>query len=712
MARVRSGSPAHHPDGRLLAHAASFARRQSRLTLAFMKNTACFAALLALLAAPAAFARPMTEQDVARTEAVAAMAVAPDGSRIAYLLASFPDVTQGEKDGKARLSLQLAWGPGQERDYLPADMNVGAARFSPDGKLIAFLWADKGGKDAVWGIPVDGGGHRKLAEVAGANVLDFAWSPDGATLYLLADPGEDARRKAEVEAGFDAQVFEEDYRFNRLFAARVSRKPDRDPRPIAVPGFVSGFKLSPDGRRALIETAPSPSVDDSYTRKRLQLIDLPGGVAGKMIQTEGKIGDYEWSPDGKAIALIAATDSHDPAPTTLYLVDTASGAMRALNQGAAEAAQDAQWLADGRLAAVIHLGAQSRYRTYRADGTPDQELDPGPLILQSLAAAGGTIALRADSPAHPEELFVLRDGAFQRWTHHNPWLSDIDFGAQRTLSYTARDGQRIEGILIEPVGGVKKGGAPTILDVHGGPEAHESNGWITNYGGPGQVAAARGYAVFLPNYRGSTAYGSTFSRQHQGDFAGKEFDDLVDAKRALVAAGVTDPARVGITGGSYGGYATAWGATAQSEEYAAAVMFVGLSDNISKFGTTEIPNEMHLVHELAWPWEEWQFMLERSPIYQAGKAKTPLLILHGLKDTRVDPGQSLELYRHIKTRTDTPVRLVLYPGEGHGNRAAAARYDYNLRMMGWFDRYLLGKGDKGDGRMPPARLPLPTDKEP
>jgi dipeptidyl aminopeptidase/acylaminoacyl peptidase len=266
----------------------------------------------------------------------------------------------------------------------------------------------------------------------------------------------------------------------------------------------------------------------------------------------------------------------------------------------------------------------------------------------------------------------------------------------------------VEGILIEPVGGVKKGqGAPTILDVHGGPEAHESNGWNTNYGGPGQVAAGRGYAVFLPNYRGSNAYGVAFSKAHQGDYAGKEFNDLVDAKQALVAMGITDPGRVGITGGSYGGYATAWAATALSEEFAAGVMFVGISNQISKFGTTEIPREMYLVHSRKWPWEDWQFMLERSPIYHAGKARTPLLILHGMDDTRVDPEQSFQLYRNIKLRTDTPVRLVLYPGEGHGNRRAAARYDYNLRMMRWFDRYLKPAQGKGTA-MPPPRLDLPA----
>ena len=242
------------------------------------------------------------------------------------------------------------------------------------------------------------------------------------------------------------------------------------------------------------------------------------------------------------------------------------------------------------------------------------------------------------------------------------------------------------------------------MDIHGGPEAHESNGWLTNYSGPGQVAAGQGYAVFLPNYRGSTGYGVAFAKAHQNDYAGKEFNDIVDAKRHLVAAGIADTNRTGITGGSYGGYASAWGATAHSAEYAASVMFVGITNQISKFGTTDIPREMYNVHSRKWPWEDWQSMLEASPIYHVDKADTPVLIMHGEEDPRVAPSQSYELYRNIKVRTDTPVRLVLYPGEGHGNRQAAARYDYNLRMMEWFDSYLK-TGDR-DAPMPDARPKL------
>lgn len=639
------------------------------------------------LAATAA-ARPMTPEDVARLEAVGAIAVSPDGTRVAYTSAKLPDVTAGEDNGTTKSSLSIAWNAETAREFLPRDVNPGSVAFSPDGRMVSFLWAKGEEKRSVWGIPVDGGAQRKLAEVKDTAVRQYAWSPDGATLYLLTGAEEDKARAKAKKAGFDAVVYEEELTMNRLFAATVGAEPDKAPRAITVPGYVSEIKPLPDGSRLMIKTAPTPLVDDEYTSTRVNILDLATGKA-TVVATPGKIDDAEISPDGTQLSLIAAVDANDPAPTTLHLVDTATGAIRALNGGAAEAAVDAEWLPDGRLASVIHVGARSLLRVYKADGTLDHEHPGGDLILTGVEAAGGTIAVRANSPQHPTELFVWQDNAFNRWTRHNPWLAEITFGKQSAVTYTARDGQVVEGVLIEPVGPVPKGGAPLIMNVHGGPEAHESNGWQTAYSKPGQVAAGKGYAVFLPNYRGSTGYGVAFAKQHQGDYAGKEFDDIVDAKRHFVAKGLADPNRVGITGGSYGGFASAWGATAHSEEYAASVMFVGISNNVSKFGTTDIPNEMYLVHERKWPWEEWDQLMERSPIAHVGKAETPILIMHGEEDTRVDPSQSYELYRHIKTRKpDTPVRLVLYPGEGHGSQKAAARYDYTLRMMEWFDTYL------------------------
>ena len=319
------------------------------------------------------------------------------------------------------------------------------------------------------------------------------------------------------------------------------------------------------------------------------------------------------------------------------------------------------------------------------------------VIIRSIDAHPGqqVAAAVADSPSHPSEVFLLKSGSAPvRLTHSNPILEERELARQEVMRYQARDGQDLEMIVVHPFKKPRRGGSPLVLIIHGGPEAHYSNGWMSRYANPAQALAAEGFLVAYPNYRGSTGRGVEFSKMGQHAYAGPEFDDFVDAKKHLVDAGLADPDNTGVTGGSYGGFASMWAASALTEHFAAAVAFVGISDQLSKFGTTDIPTEMYNVHARAWPWENWQWMLERSPIYYAGQVKTPLLIMHGAEDPRVHPSQSMEMYRHVKVRTETPVRLVFYPGEGHGNRRVAAQFDYGLRMMRWMNHYLQGSGDE------------------
>jgi dienelactone hydrolase len=239
-----------------------------------------------------------------------------------------------------------------------------------------------------------------------------------------------------------------------------------------------------------------------------------------------------------------------------------------------------------------------------------------------------------------------------------------------------------------------------ILCVHGGPEARDDAGWQTGYSKPGQMAAAQGIATFYPNYRGSTGRGVAFSELSQGDPGGKEFDDLVDAVDHLVSIGLVDKAKVGVTGGSYGGYATAWCSTKFTDRFAAGVMFVGISDKISKVGTTDIADEDFFVHLKKRPWDDWQMLLERSPIYWAGAEQDAAD--HPAREGR-SAGESRAVARAVpasEAARTAPVRLVMYPGEGHGNRKACARLDYNLRMMQWMVHYLKGPG----GAMPPYEI--------
>jgi dipeptidyl aminopeptidase/acylaminoacyl peptidase len=375
------------------------------------------------------------------------------------------------------------------------------------------------------------------------------------------------------------------------------------------------------------------------------------------------------------------------------------------------------WRDAGTVVAMADEGMATTVSAVDAATGARQVLVPagGPAMWAlSLSADGTRAAYVASTATRPWEVFGgALAGPLRALTDGNGWLDQRLLARQEVVRYKARDGLELEGVLIYPVSERAERRYPLVLVVHGGPEGNYKDGWMTNYGMPGQVAAGRGYAVFHPNYRGSTGRGVAFSKTSQGDPGGKEFDDLVDGVDHLVAAGLVDTARVGVTGGSYGGYATAWLATRYSERFAAGVMMVGISDKISKTGTTDIPEEELLVHARKRPWQDWQHFLERSPIYHADKGRTPLLVVHGARDPRVNPGQSLEMHRFLKLHGQAPVRLVLYPGEGHGNAKAAARLDYSLRQLRWLEHYLThGR----DAAKPPRRLRYeppgsPTEKK-
>ncbi len=288
-------------------------------------------------------------------------------------------------------------------------------------------------------------------------------------------------------------------------------------------------------------------------------------------------------------------------------------------------------------------------------------------------------------------------------TDINPGLKTKTLGKQEVIRYNARDGKEIEGLLIHPVGCDPGTQYPLVVYVHGGPESHHSNGWLSRYSTPGQVMAGRGYLVMYLNYRASTGYGVDFAMEGFMDPAGKEFDDIADGIEYAVKAKGADPDRVGLAGGSYGGYASGWFATYYTKYVKAVCMFVGISNNISKRGTTDIAYEELYVHSGKLLEEQWQLDLERSPIYWAHQSKTATLIYGGAADTRVHPSQSIELYRRMKMNDHPAVRLVQYPGEGHGNRNQVGRIDVLYRQMEWLDWYVKELNPL-DGPMPPLDI--------
>lgn len=670
----------------------------------------CVAAALCLtLAGPLAADRPMTPEDVARLRQATDVEISPDGETVAYLL-SVPRAPFEEEDGPARKELHVVRPEEESRPYVSGEVNVDALTWWPDGKALAFT-AKRGDDEyaALYRIPIDGGEARQILGHE-TKIEAFAVSPGADRIVLVAKRKAPEKRDELKENGFDAEVFEEVLEPSRLWLSQRGEDGEYgEPELLDVEGHASSVDWCLGGDALLVALAPTPLVDDSYTSKRLHVVDSGTGAIRTTIETPGKIGDSAWSPDCSRVALVAAADAHDTAAGRLMVADAASGEFRDLWPGYEGHVRDVAWADRETLLVLGDEGVESVLYSAGLDGTSEILLGAGDAVWNDLEVAGGVVAMLGQTARHPREAFVLPGEAAepQRLTDSNPWLGEIAFGAQETFTWTARDGLELEGILIRPLDEQPDERYPLILSVHGGPESHDRDGWLTSYNDPGHVGAGRGYAVLYPNYRGSTGRGVEFARSSQGRPAAEEFDDLVDAVDALVEAGIADADRVGITGGSYGGYATAWASTRYSDRFAAGVMFVGISDKLSKLGTTDIPEEMHLVHERKRIWEDWQHFLEASPIYYVEQAKTPLLIMGGTADTRVHPGQSLELFRYLDIMGQTPVRLVRYPGEPHGNRRAASRYDYHLRMLRWFDHYLQGPG----GDKPPAEIDYPLQEE-
>lgn len=631
---------------------------------------------------------------IAQLQYVTSVAISPDGKHIAYTRSVQRDPMKDE-DGSAWTELHVVDAKGESRPYITGKVNVGSVQWTPDGSGIAFL-AKRAGDDhtTLHILPIDGGESRPTVR-HDTDVSKLAFSVDGKRVAFLAKEPL-AKEVLEFQAkGFRQEIYEEDWRPTKVWI--TSADGSEDARALDLPGSASSVCWRPNSKQLAVVLAPTPLVDDSYMFKRIRIVDADTGKIVEKIENPGKLGAIAWSPDGSHLAMISGADIGDPRDGRLMVTRVPSdGVFQDLMPEFEAHVSSFHWKDKDTLMWAAGEGTAGVVGEVDLDQTKRVLISGSDPVLSSLSLAdNGTVAaFVGNSAEHPSEVFLLDENAetARRMTDSNPWLEDMELSNQEVVKWTARDGLELEGVLVYPLHYESGRKYPLMLIVHGGPEAHVSDGWVTSYSRPGQAAAARGFAVFYPNYRGSTGRGVEFSKMGQADAAGKEFDDLVDAVDHLVEIGLVDKEKVGITGGSYGGYASAWGATYYSDRFAASVMFVGISDNLSKVGTTDIPEEMYLVHHLKRLWDDWDYFLQRSPIRHIEKNRTPTLILHGKSDPRVHPSQSLEFFRHLKTLGQAPVRLVLYPGEGHGNRRAAARFDYSVRLLRWMEHYLQGPG--------------------
>lgn len=637
----------------------------------------------------------ITPYNVVKIKSVGEVALSPDGKLIAYTVIVPRDVN--DEPGFAYRELYLMNSDGtKQRPFITGKVSVGNITFSPDGKLIAFTGRfDQDRASQVYAIPVDGGEKYKLFEWS-ESVQQFKFSPDGKTIYFTAQNPVPEKIRNLTRKGFNQIIYEEDWQHINLYKYDLEKKKSEQ---ITKDCTVFDFVVSNSGKYIAAAIAPRNLVDDSYMFKRLHLIDLSTNQKELLIDNPGKLGNFEFSPDDKYLVFNSAVDIYDPASSSMYVVEVPNRGKKFsdLRNYSDKFEGTVSWVGWKDTQTMLFTAEEGVYLPLSEQKITDKSrklVTPANTVIRRVIydKNSGNYILVLSKFNHPNEIYSFnKKGEFKRLTNVNPWLDNVKFARQEEVRYFARDGLEITGVLIYPLNYEEGKRYPLIVNVHGGPEAADQNAWVTSYGSWGQMAAARGYFVFMPNYRASNGRGVEFSKMGQKDLGGKEFDDVIDGIDYLINKGLVDKDRVGIGGGSYGGYFSAWAATKYSDRFAGAVMFVGISNQISKRGTTDIPYEDYYVHWRIWSWEDYDLVWDRSPLKYVTNCKTPILILHGKEDPRVSVTQSMELYRALKVLNQAPVRLVLYPGEGHGNARTQSRLDYAIRTMEWFDFYVRDK---------------------
>ncbi len=613
--------------------------------------------------------------------------ISPDGSWIAFCMRP---VSNDEEHPKGAIWLV----PFDEGDPHRLTTSPGldqSPRWSPDGTRIAFI-SDRAerGKASVYVMRLDGGEAERVFDQQG-DLADLAWSPDGSCLSVLFTEPETDEEKKRKEERDDVKVWDQDYKFRRLWIIDLQSGETRAVSPEN--RHVQEYCWSADSAQVAINTSATPRADESHYPTEVAIVSRQSGTISRTFTLPASTSDLIWSRDGTRFAYRGAA-GRVMHPDYVYAIDANGTERECLTPDYAGTVDFLTADASGNLYFVSFEGLNAATYSLDWNGTTNrlspQECDGKITPPFTLSTDGRRAAFVREDATHAPNVWILSrndisQSVTKQITHFNTDLEAAALGSAEIVSWTSDDGVDVQGLLIKPHGYVEGERFPLLAFVHGGPTWHWSNQFAATWHDWGQMMAGRGYAVLMPNPRGSTGRGPGFSNAIFDDVGGGEYRDLMSGVDAMVERGIADPDRLGVGGWSWGGYMTAW-VVSQTDRFKAAVMGAGLPNMISDNSMGDIPSA-NLSYFDKSPYEDPEPYWERSAIKYIHNAKTPTLILHGEADDRVHPGQGREMYVALRM-LGVETQFVTYPREGHRIMERKHQLDLMSRIVSWYDRFL------------------------
>jgi dipeptidyl aminopeptidase/acylaminoacyl peptidase len=680
------------------------------------KRLIVMVAALAVSASALAQMRGVTAEDYYAFEALSDPHFSPDGSTIAFVVTK---VDQKQNRRRSEIWTVAADGSREPVAMTTAPQSSSSPRWSPDGRSIAFLSAraaagddagSNGPRTQVWLLPLSGGEPRRLTNLANG-VNSFQWSPDGTRLVLVSRTGPRDTEKSPS----DVRHYEHaGYKFNdtgwfddkraHLFVVDLA---SGDARQITSGDDWNDAdpQWSPDGRRIAFVSDRSGKAFDESRDTDVWVIDAAGGTPIKVSDHPTGDNSPRWSPDGRTIAFVSSVPAK--AHPKIWIAPAAGGGTSRLAAEGLDVIPSALRWADGGKAMYFETGFHGTTQLFRVDMAARRAapVTSGDRTYHAFDLHDGTgrLAYALNDPTHLDDLYVadLAGRNPKQLTHLNAALwKQLQLSTVERLPYKGAEGWDVDGFFMKPIGWVEGRKYPMILSIHGGPAGQYGFDWYHEF----QVYASRGWAVFFANPRGSTGYGEKFERGIEMNWGANDYVDVMNGVDAALAKYPwIDRDRLGVTGGSYGGFMTNW-IVGHTNRFKAAVTLRSISNFISDDGTRDGAYG-HAEDFGGDIFDKFDLYWDRSPLKYAKQVKTPTLILHSDNDFRVPIEQGEQWFRALR-HYGVPSEIVFFPRENHNlTRTGEPKHlveSINWQVY-WFDRYLNGNANAVPPDAPGAR---------